>query len=123
MDYLVSKMMANDLLLLHITRVMNQQEDLQPLHTSKAERLSWTAKDVGFYELVYFIWANDWINGGHASITSIARALGTVLNKKVDNISKKLEEIRLRKKDRMPLINLGVVRFLQRMEEDDLKAR
>lgn len=123
MDYLVSKMRANDLLVLYFDKSINNTDDDTKPAIGKSEKLFWTTKDISFYEVVYFFHANDWINGGRATATAIARALGKAFNKRVDHISKKLEEIRLRKKDRTPAISAGLARLIQRMEDDDLKAR
>jgi hypothetical protein len=81
--------------------------------------LTWTASKTDLTELIYALQSSKVFNNGSADVKLIASTLGVLFNVNIPNIYKTFQEIRMRKRDQTPFLDMLKKRLIQRVEESD----
>lgn len=128
-DYMVARFMAYERLCDYLDKALLQLRNanevgvLESFQSQSVSSHNWTASKVALAELIYALHATKAIDGGTINMKKLADLFSTIFpNIKFSNIYKVLEEIRLRKKDRTPFLNLCLAKANAAMDEDDERA-
>lgn len=123
-DHIVALFLSNDLLSDYITRLINDLDVGVPFSETNesSESLTWTAATIYLVELIYALHSFAPFNNSRVTPTRIMKCLCSAFNIKIDNLAKKFEEIRIRKKNRIVFLNLLINTLQRQMEQDDLNA-
>lgn len=121
-DFLVSNIMANDLIELflknEITSLDNLENGVLKPEAPKSS-LKWTAPKAAIIELLYAFHADGCFNNGNASITQIATAFESAFNIELGQYSRTFLEINARKTGRTKYLDSLKEKLLKRMDEAD----
>lgn len=116
--YKIARIKANELLRSFVEEKM---EELETGRKKVTYPLRWRPKKVYLAEIIYLFHAYEAF--GNLKMKTIVDAISTAFNCPIANISKMVEEMRIRKKGHFP----GIMEMLsageRKMDEDDLKAR
>lgn len=83
--------------------------------------VSWTAKKTDLVELIYALHAAGVVNHAKADVNLLAKILEAVFGVNLGNYYRAFQDIRARKKNRTPFLDLLKETLLQRMETADLR--
>lgn len=104
-DYMVSQILANDLLDHYLSNKINSKE-VRENSIAHIRNLEWTAPKVALIELLYALHQTKCFNGGHSDLAEIFRWAENSLHINLGNYHKTLGEIRLRKTERTKFLSL-----------------
>jgi hypothetical protein len=115
-DFLVSSIMANDLIELFLKNEFTSLENLENgilKPEAPKSNLKWTAPKAAIIELLYALHADGCFNNGNVTIKQIATTLESAFNIDLGHYSRTLLEIRGRK--------TGKTKYLDNLQEKLLK--
>ena len=119
-DYLVAKILANEMLLDYLTNEMDNLEQGKLMHPAKpVSSLQWTASKAGLVELIYALQSVGVYNNGTAEIKEIAQLFEMMFQVDLGNYYHTFNEIRLRKKNRAQLLDQMKEKLVKKMDEMD----
>lgn len=123
-DYLLSKVIANEMLLTYLEKEIHRisYDCLNKYDKNKREidfGIGWSDTKVALVELLYALDSLGSINKGNIDIKELAGFFGSVLNIDLGDVYRVYSEIKLRKKDRTKFLDNLKEALIQRMDESD----
>lgn len=120
-DYLVARILANEMLQDYLTSAIQNLEQNALVHQSKSisSPLQWTASKAGMVELIYALQSTGVYNNGTAEIKEIAQSFEMMFQVDLGNYYHTFNEIRLRKKNRTQLLDQMKEKLVKKMDEMD----
>jgi hypothetical protein len=118
MSYQFARIKATEQIELYIKVKLDELNDIRP---PEPHPLKWKGKKVLLAEVLYMLHANGVF--GNIKLKLLADTITRDWNCPITNIYKTLEEIRLRKKNRLPGLQQMIAGTERKMDEDDLNAR
>lgn len=119
-DYTVSKIIANDLLLVYLedelTKIELNDKSIRKIIHSK---INWTASKVALIELIYALDTAKTIDNGKADIKDIARVVQRIFKIDLGDYYRSYLEIRMRKTGRTKFLDSLKEQLIERMNESD----
>lgn len=123
-DYKVAKIIANDLLQVHledaISSLERKESNMGTQDFPKA-KLTWTDQKTALIELLYALHAQGTFDNGKADIKDIAGYFENIFNIDLGDYYRSFMEIRLRKTGRTKFLNSLVQSLTKRMDEAEDK--
>lgn len=113
-----ARIKANEKLENYLKLKIDELNDIKPVI---AHPLKWRGKKVLLAEVIYMLYANEVF--GNQKLKLICDTITRDWNCPLPNIYKTLEEIRIRKKNRLPGLQQLMVGTERKMDEDDERAR
>jgi hypothetical protein len=113
-----ARIKANEKLENYLKMKIDELNDIKPV---LAHPLKWRGKKVLLAEVIYMLYANEVF--GNQKLKLICDTITRDWNCSLPNIYKTLEEIRIRKKNRLPGLQQLMVGTERKMDEDDERAR
>lgn len=118
MSYQFARIKAIELIESWLKMKLDELNDIRP---PEPRPLKWKGKKVLLAEVIYMLHANGVF--GNIKLKLLADTITRDWNCPIHNIYKTLEEIRLRKKNRLPGLHQMIAGTERKMDEDDLNAR
>ena len=123
-DYIVSKIIANDLLIEFYTKQLEvlKKKELniveEVVKPTFIDSLPWTATKTDLVELLYGLNAAGAIKSGEAEMKKMAQACKELFNIDLGNIYKTFNEIKAREKDQTKFVDSMKYRLLQKIKSE-----
>ncbi|MEO2070905.1 MAG: RteC domain-containing protein [Zunongwangia sp.] len=110
-DYIVAKILANDLIEVFLEDQLHglERDEIKTVKIPKS-KMNWTGSKTALIELVYALYASGYINNNNADIKLIALTFEKMFNIDLGDYYRNFLAIRIRKK--------GRTQFLQELQED-----
>lgn len=123
-DYLLSTVIANEMLLTYLEKEIHRisYDCLNKYDKNTREMdfgIGWSDTKVALVELLYALDSLGSINKGNIDIKELAEFFGRVLNVDLGDVYRVFSEIKLRKKDRTKFLDNLKEALIQRMDESD----
>lgn len=118
-SYKISRMLAYNALTEYVSRRLDRLEPA-PSVSAQYPAINWTATKADLIELLYALHSAGVINHSQVDVRIIARILEAVFSIKLGNYYRAFQDIRNRKKNRTPFLDLLKDTLLRRMETTDL---
>ncbi len=119
-DFLVAKMLANELYAKYLDKEVTQLQSPLPLLTGQLiGTLTWTASKAALIELLYALQSTGVFNHGKVALNEVALFLEQVFSIKLGNYYRVFQEIRIRKKSRTQFLDEMKDRLVQKMDYTD----
>jgi hypothetical protein len=96
---------------------LQKHKSLQYVRPKRA--LVWSASKAALTELIYALYSSSAINNGKEDIKGIASAFEELFNIRLDNIYKTYAEIKTRKDSKTRFLEELILRFNNKVHEDD----
>ena len=123
-DFKVAKILAHDLLQVHIEdelAYLDRKEPVSNIEEYPKARLAWTDSKTSLIELIYALHAQGAFNNSKADIKEIAAYFETVFNLDLGDYYRTYLEIRVRKTGRTKFLNLLQDSIIKKMDNLDEK--
>ncbi|MBJ96844.1 RteC domain-containing protein [Mesonia oceanica] len=113
-DYIVAKILANDLIEVFLEDQLNSidRDEIKTVKIPKS-KLNWTGSKTSLIELVYALYASGYINNHNADIKLIAATFEKMFNIDLGDYYRNFLAIRIRKK--------GRTQFLEELQQELIK--
>lgn len=119
-DYVISQILANEKLQRWLEKAKSDLDGRnEELSSGKRSLLRWTASKASLVELLYAIQQTGVCNHGQAELKLLAQTFEQLFQVDLGNYYGIFNELRLRKKNRTPLLDEMKMRLLGRMDELD----
>lgn len=116
---MVAKVLAHELLVDHINRLLVALGPAGTVATPGLPSLQWTGSKVALIELIYAIQSARVLNNGQADIKLLAHFFESTFNLPLGNVYHVFQEMRLRKKGRTSFLDQLREQLVQRMDLAD----
>lgn len=117
---MVAKVLAHELLVDHINRILLSLEQADKTPASPGlPSLQWTGSKVALIELIYAIQSARVLNSGQADIKLLTHFFESIFHLQLGNVYHVFQEMRLRKKGRTSFLDQLREQLVQRMDLAD----
>lgn len=123
-DFKVAKILAHDLLQVHIEdelAYLDRKEPIVNFQEHPKTRLAWTESKTSLIELIYALHAQGSFNNSKVDIKEIASYFEAVFNLDLGDYYRTYLEIRIRKTGRTKFLNLLQESIIKKMDDRDEK--
>ena len=124
-DYILSTIMAHEMLIKYYSREMNKLEYMSNNKTSFGENeyfrsdAKWTGSVVALVELIYAIQSANVINNGNLELKELAGIFEKMFNVKLEEYYRTFKDIQMRKTNRTKFLDILRESLLRRMDETE----
>ena len=123
-DYIISRILANELLLDHLVKSLSEIDQNQPVPSKESKpvkQLTWTEAKSSLIELIYAFKAKGSFNNGNVTIKEITDVLQEAFNVQITNPSRDFQDILSRKRSPVVYLNGLTHAYLKYIENIDEK--